>query len=313
MTGVMIFLCTATFVLLVMVEGARARTTGLSAFELKRRQATGDPTAAALARRGALHSDVLSLQRVVVSLLLVGFAWLAVVAFGWASGIALSVAVVAVYGAVAQRGSVRRRVQPFYDAHELQLFQLIESYPRLFRLLQSVPSSSQRAPYPVSREELAHIIDGSAAVLSGDEKHLLRGALAFGDKKVSDIMTPWSAITRIDRTELLGPLVLDGLHKTGHTHFPVTEEGNPDRIVGLLDIQGLLALDTRQSVTAGHAMQPRVGSVREDDGLERALAVLLADVHPFVVVVDAEGTPVGALSLGNILRALFGRNLAAKP
>ncbi len=84
-----------------------------------------------------------------------------------------------------------------------------------------------------SREEIEHQFDQLTDLLSNDERKMLSGVMHFSDRIVKDYMTPRSVMEAVGANELLGPLVLDNLHKTGHTHFPVFE-GDIDHLVGIL-------------------------------------------------------------------------------
>jgi magnesium and cobalt transporter len=122
-------------------------------------------------------------------------------------------------------------------------------------------------------------------------------------------MTPRGVIDTIGKKELLGPLVLDDLHKTGHSRFPVTD-GDIDHIVGVLHIQDLLVLDARQrSATAEKAMEPRVFYIREDQTLDHALTAFLRTRHHLFVVVNEFRETVGIVSLEDVIETLLGRKI----
>ena len=52
-------------------------------------------------------------------------------------------------------------------------------------------------------------------------------------------MTPRGVMNTVAKEDVIGPLLLDELHKTGHSRFPVTD-GDIDHIVGILHIRSLL-------------------------------------------------------------------------
>lgn len=301
-------LCIVTFILLVGVAAVQPRRSTMSSFELVRRQASGDEQAKEILRREAVVGDILSLQRVLTALLLVVFVLLCVAAFGWLVGILLAVVVALEYGAVARRPFVVHRVQQLYEKYEPAVVSLIKRYPAPMRLLRNV--GRQEPPMPVlnSREELIHLVETSNKVLSADEKKLITHSLTFGERLVREIMTPRGVIDSIGKDELLGPLVLDGLHKTGHSRFPVID-GDVDHVVGMLHIQNLFTLDSKRSVTAEAAMEARVFYIREDQNLHHALAAFLRTHHHLFVVVNEFRETVGLLSLEDVIEALLGRKI----
>jgi CBS domain containing-hemolysin-like protein len=163
-------------------------------------------------------------------------------------------------------------------------------------------------PEIASREELEQLLR-KETVLAESEKQLLLHGLTFGERRVIEIMTPRSVIDSINEKELLGPLVLDDLHKTGHSRFPVIQ-GDIDHVVGVLHIRDLFVLDAKQrSTTAAKAMEPRVFYIREDQSLQSALAAFLRTHHHLFVVVNEFRETVGLLSLEDVIEALLGRRI----
>jgi CBS domain containing-hemolysin-like protein len=303
---VMVVLLLFVLVLLLLVAGAAPRQSEMSAFEKKRRLAMRDAAALAVERRENLLGDVTSLQRALVALFLVIFALLSAITFGWFLGILLAVIISLEYGVLARY--LQKWSQPLYEKYEMSLLGFVEKHQGIFRLLRSVTPESAKEVRLESRDELLYLIERAGGLLSIDEKKLFAHGLAFQDKLVRDIMTPRGVIDSISKKELLGPLVLDGLHKTGHTRFPVID-GDIDHIIGVLHIQDLFTLDAKRSVTVEKAMEPRVFYVREDQSLQRALAAFLRTHHHLFVVVDGFRETVGVLSLEDVIEALLGRKI----
>jgi CBS domain containing-hemolysin-like protein len=250
----------------------------------------------------------LSLQRIVSALFLVIFVVLSVVTFGWLLGMLISVVVALEYAAMARLNIFQKRSQKLYEHYEHALLHFVEKFAGVFRFMRSVTSDITHAKTIDSREELKHMVASAGAILSPDEKKFITHSLTFNDRLVSEIMTPRGVIDSIDSKELLGPLVLDDLHKTGHSRFPVTE-GDIDHVVGMLHIHELLALENKRSWTAGKTMESRVFYIREDQTLAHALAAFLRTHHHLFVVVNEYRETVGLLSLEDTIEALLGRKI----
>lgn len=307
MTIIMIVLLVVVLTLLLVVAGISPRRDVISAFELERRKSQGDAHAMAAARRTRLLADVLSLQRVLLALLLVVFVLFSVVVFGWVMGILVAVFVALEYGTMARFAQAYS--QPLYEKYEPALLDFIEKHAGFFRLLRSVTPEKQPDAHLQSREELLHLVESSGTLLSSDEKKLISHGLGFGMRQVSEIMTPRGVIDSIGKKELLGPLVLNDLHKTGHSRFPV-QDGDIDHIVGILHVRDMLTLDTKkQSATVEKAMEPRVFYIREDQPLHHALAAFLRTRHHLFVVVNEFRETVGIVTLEDVLEALLGRKI----
>lgn len=296
------------FIWLVMVASVRPRRSTLSLFELERRSKTGDKVAGGELKREQSVDDIVSLLQVKTALLLVAFVLLSVVTFGWLIGIVIAVIVALGYGAIAKIKFVGRISQKIYDSVEPKLLALAQKMPRTMKLLRSYIEPGNHGGKIDSRQELQHLVEQSTGVLSDDEKKLIASGLSFHTTSVGSIMTPRSVIDSIKKSEFLGPLTLNDLHKTGHSRLPVID-GDIDHIVGILHLKSLLALDIKRSTTAEKAMDPKVYYVREDQTLQHALAAFLRTHHHLFVVVNEYRETVGLLALEDVIEALIGHKI----
>lgn len=297
------------FGLLAAVSGIVPAHSGLSPFERKRKSEQGDKEAAAAEKREMLLVYIVSLQRAVVALLLVTLVSLLVARFGWLIGIILAVFAALEYGVVGRFAPIRNKAQKLYERHEKSLLAFVNKHQGIFRFLRNATPETEVERRLASKEELTHLIVTSGTVLSADDKKLLTHGLDFRDRLVSEVMTPRGMIDHINKKELLGPLILDDLHKTGHSRFPVINE-DVDHIVGVLYIQDLLVVDSgKRSTTVEKAMSPRVFYIREDQTLGHALAAFLRTHHHLFIVINEFRETVGLLSLEDVMEALLGRKI----
>ncbi|HET6746766.1 MAG TPA: CBS domain-containing protein [Candidatus Saccharimonadales bacterium] len=305
---VMTIACVLLVVLLVLIAGVMPRRPSMSHFELERRRKAGDREAARIFRRETLLAGVVSLQRVVCAMLLVLIVLFSVGAFGWVIGVVISVVIALEYNAFARIGAINRQSQKLYSRIEEPILSLVEKYPKLFNLIRTALPAETEARLE-SREELLHLVEKAGAVLSQEErKHIVNG-LTFGDRRVKEIMTPRGMIDSISKKELLGPLVLDDLHKTGHSRFPVTD-GDIDHVVGMLYIQDLLVVDSgKRSGSVEKTMEPRVFYIHEDQSLTHALAAFIRTHHHLFVVINEFRETVGVISLEDVMEALLGHKI----
>jgi CBS domain containing-hemolysin-like protein len=294
--------------LLLIVAGVMPRQLAMNAFELERRVAMGDAVALAEQRRMNLSGDVISLQRALIALLLVVIVSLVVVACGWLLGIVVAMVIALEYGAVARIAVIRRPSQKLYDSYEVAILGFVERLSGFMRLIRATETSHEPERRLESREELRHLVAQATAILTSNERLLIDHSLTFADKRVREVMTPKSVIDSIGKNELLGPLVLHDLHKTGHSRFPVID-GDIDHIVGMLHVQDLMSLDTKRSTTAEKAMERRVFYIRDDQTLSHALAAFLRTHHHLFIVVNEYRETVGLLSLEDTIEALIGHKI----
>jgi CBS domain containing-hemolysin-like protein len=304
----LLLLIIMTFVILLVVSGVRPKQSLLSHFELRRRQQLGEPEAVYSARREALQDEIVSLQRILESMLLIGLVSMLIVRFGWTVGLMTAFAAALSYGALARLRLIHQLSQRLYSRYEGAILAFVEKFHGVMRVLRHSATLAHRDSGLHSRQELEHLITTARNVITADEKSLLLHGLSFGDRHVNEIMTPRDDIDSISGKEMLGPLVLNDLHKTGHSRFPVIDK-DINHVIGVLYAQDLLSLDVKRSVTAEKAMEPRVLYINEHQTLSHALHTFLRTHHHLFIVVNQDQKTVGLLTLEDTIEALIGRKI----
>ena len=299
---ILIFIATAV----VLLAAMRPPRPHASSFELKRRAAEGDEVAAYELRRERHHVDLVSLQRAVVAVLLVIFGLWASGQYGLGPGLLLAVVLAVFHGPLGRLKPLARLADRLYHERENDLLGLVERYRSYMWWLRG-RMEGRSAGGVQSPEELAHLVTTSRALGDDAEKRLILNALKFHDRHVAEIMTPREKLKTVKKTEILGPLVLDDLHRSGHQSFPVIN-GDLEHIIGVLRLSDVTTLDTTRKHTAlvETAMRPRVQYVAHDQSLSEALQALLASHEHLLIVTDDDSQVVGLLTLSDIMRALFG-------
>jgi CBS domain-containing protein len=290
MTTVLAIIAFLFFVLLIIVTAMRPIRSEVSVFELRRRDKAGDTDAARLLMREAAAGDIQTVLRIIAALFLVICVLLSVASFGWLIGSLIAVVIVLEYGALARIGGVQRLAGRLYIAIEPWLFRFVES-SGVF-----------------SKDELLEVVRTSKGVLSADEARRVEQGLYFSEKRVSEVMTPRSVVDTVAKGELLGPLTLDVLYKTGHSRLPVIDS-DIDHVVGILYVQDLLVVGEKKTPTAAEAMDSKVFYIREDQTLQHALGAFLKTRHHLFVVVNEYRETVGVVSLEDVIEALIGTKI----
>ena len=297
------------FILLLVVTAIRPRHSKLNMFELERRSGLGDKNAEVALAREKLLGDVVSLQRVIIAILQVIVVLLSELTFGMFFGILIAFLVALWYGAIARLKPIRKLSHFLYKHSERYIIKFIQKMPYLVKFLRSAPmSSGSHILHVDSRQELQHLVAESDGVLTPEEKKLIVNSLSFNDQLIRTVMTSRDSIISIDKSEFLGPLTLDDLHKTGHSKLPVVAD-DIDHIVGILHLEGLLTLDIKRSMTAEKAMEPKVFYIHQDQTLQHALAAFLRTKHLLFIVVNESRQTVGLLVLKDVVEALLGRKI----
>lgn len=309
MNTFLVILTALSFVMLLILTAIRPTGSKFSKFELNRRAELGDRSASRALTRENLLADVISLQRILVALSLVMVVLLCIATFGWWVGVPVALFIALEYGSIARLGFIKKISQSLYRRIEPHIIGFIKKTPYLFKIIRNIPASDRETDRRIdSREELQHLIDQSAGVLSDDEKSLVVHSLSFGDQLVSAVMTPRSVIDSIKSSEFLGPLTLDDLHKTGHSRLPVIR-GDIDHVIGILHLNDLLSLDIKRSTTAEKAMESKVFYIHQDQTLQHALAAFLRTKHHLFIVVNEFRETVGILTLEDVIEVLLGRKI----
>lgn len=162
-------------------------------------------------------------------------------------------------------------------------------------------------PVTLARSELDHMLSSVAAAdtdLSADELRIVRHALSFGDKKVLDIMTPRSVISKVKADDVLSPALLDELHKSGHSRFPVFSD-QPEEAVGLLYIKDLLELKKHAKVS--ELMHRPVYFVNENRELDHVLQAFIRTKQHLFLVVNSFAEITGLVTIEDVIEQVLGK------
>ncbi len=285
----------------------RPNRSTLSEFELRRRLDAKVDEALLEWRRGELRVSVMTVRRTLIALSLVIVATLLITTYGWWWGLLSTILVTVLYNRIARLKLIHTHSQRLYDRYEVAFLGFVEKWQGAIQLLAG-PADAEIERHIASRDEFEHTFAELTDLLSPNERKMISGVMHFDEKLVKDYMTPRSVMEAIGANELLGPLVLDNLHKTGHTHFPVFE-GDIDHLVGILHIYSLFTLENKKSLAVKDAMEPRVFYIHEDQTLEEALFACIKHRRHLLVVVNSYRETVGVITIEDAVEQLIGRKI----
>lgn len=143
--------------------------------------------------------------------------------------------------------------------------------------------------------------------ISPDELIVARHAIEFGDKKVSDILVPRREVRTVDLKESIGPVLMDELHDSGHSRFPVVE-GKAQDIVGTLYLRDMLK--ARHGGEVSSLVKKDVHYIHEDSSLDQVLRAFLKTKHQLFIVVNSFEEFVGIITIEDVLAQVIGRPIA---
>ena len=161
------------------------------------------------------------------------------------------------------------------------------------------------------REDLLALLDKQKdqtdSRFSNEELSLVSHALTYSQKVISDVMIPRRAVRMVNAAETIGPIMLDELHDSGHSRFPVYEGDNEDQVIGTLFLRDLV--NARKGGHVKSAMKTNVYYVHEDFTLEQALHAFLTTKHHMFIVVNNFEEFVGILTIEDVLEQVIGHKI----
>lgn len=304
MVIVMAIMC----VLLVILKAVLPHDSKYSEFELKRRGDQSE-TAKLDVLRHDLYHDIRMWLDTKEMVLMIALTLLLADVYGIGEGVAYALVAFLLYRNLARIPFLQRQVQKLYDANEVKVLDGVKRIRPVTRLLYGQPVEIEKEI--ASREELEYMIEQSNRFLDDTERSMVASGLTFANKQVSEYMIERDNIDSVTDNELLGPLVLDDLHRTGHSRFPVVRESLDD-IVGILSVDDFLSIDDRQSLNVKSAMSESVSYIHQDQTLRMAFAALVETSQQLLIVINDNQETVGLLSLSDITRQIFGRELVGE-
>jgi Mg2+/Co2+ transporter CorB len=297
MTTLLVIAWVVVVIFLLVVSAMRPQRSKHSVFELER---LGGKIAL---RRERLIGDVLALRQFVI-LLLVLAAGIISFELWQGKGVAAAIAVVILVVPLSRWKFIHHTVMGWYEHQEKRLFRFVEKVPAFGWLFREDRWANHDQKLE-SVEHLVHLVESAGHILSSDQQHIIRKGIKWHTRTLGEVMTRSKDIVTVNKHELLGPLVLDDLHKSGHHRFPVIQK-DINHVVGLVNIAELFQVDAdRQSQTAEKLMTPLDVRLSQDTLLPEALKQLLTHPNQVILVVDDSGQTVGIATLGDILNPLL--------
>lgn len=318
-TIVFILLSLLLLALSALFSGLTLGLLSISKFELKRKADMGDAEAQIVYPMRAKGNELL------VSLLIGNVmvnAALVVVLYQFLPGntawaafltVILATILITIFGEILPQAFLKKnglsfaaKISPFLNVY-LNIMKPLSS--RIGRTLDKTIGGELPTIY--STEELVKILEeheeSDDSAIEADEIAIVRNAINFGDKLVHDVMTPKSVVSMIEAKEILSPKMLQELHDSGHSRFPVYEE-ELDNIIGTLYLRDLIDVGKHHK-TAEQAMEDTVFFVNENQALDHALNAFFRTKHHIFIVINEFKEMVGVITIEDIIEEILGREI----
>lgn len=163
----------------------------------------------------------------------------------------------------------------------------------------------QHAEGKLSLEELRLVIQASFDELEAKKRDLLERVLRATDRPVRAIMVP-----RVDMEVLA---VTDGYEKWmakvrrfGFSRYPVSEDGDPDHVIGYVYVKDLLMAGSRERPPSISSLKRDILIVPEGQTVGEVLEQFQRSKIPIALVVDEYGGTAGLVTLEDVVTEIVG-------
>ena len=136
-------------------------------------------------------------------------------------------------------------------------------------------------------------------ILSGKDRDRIAAVMSFDSRKVENLMVPKSKMVFVDDKEILGPLVLDKLYKSGFTNFPVVN--SKEKVIGVIHTEALNMLEIKKTDRAEKYVDKKVFYLHTNDSLEFAVEEIERTNSYYFFVLDDDENLVGFFTVQLLL------------
>lgn len=191
------------------------------------------------------------------------------------------------------------------------------SYPFIWALNHTAMWMLRRVGIePASEAELVHSQEELRLLFATSQKHsggttlgrdVVLNALDLGRRHAREVMRPRRELVVLD-TEATIAQCLDVAEKTRYSRFPLCEQGDADKSLGVVHYKDLYAM--RLKARTGADLSPvcrKLIYVPPSCRLEKLLQLFLDRKLHFALVIDEYGGTLGVVTLENILEELVGQ------
>ncbi len=169
----------------------------------------------------------------------------------------------------------------------------------------------EELPNVYTREELTHLVEEHArtgdSTIDVDESRIVSGALQYSTLKAGDIMTPSDQLVAVNIKDCIDPSLLARLKRSGHSRFPVYDDGSQDYL-GILYMKDLLGEEL--PVPVAHAYRDKLHDVALESPLDTVLSRFIQTKSHLFLVRDSEETVLGIITLEDVIEKILNRDIA---
>ena len=158
---------------------------------------------------------------------------------------------------------------------------------------------------PKTIEEFIEVLQRTPkSILNSSDRARIAAVMSFDDRKVSDLMIPKDKMLFVNSKDILGPLLLDKLYKSGFTNFPVVD--NNHKVKGIIHTEALNALEIKKTDRAEKYMDKNVNHLHLNDPLGFVVEEIERTNSYYFLVLDDKDSLAGFFTIQMLLDYLLG-------
>ena len=140
-------------------------------------------------------------------------------------------------------------------------------------------------------------------ILSNRDRDRLAAIMNFDNRTVHDLMIPKSQMIFVQEDEVLGPLTLDRLYKSGFNNFPVIDKNR--QVLGIIHTEALNTLTIKKTDHASKYLDPTINYLHATDSLTTAVEEIERTGSYFFLVQSEGGNLIGFFTIQQLLDYLL--------
>lgn len=153
---------------------------------------------------------------------------------------------------------------------------------------------------PKTLEEFIDVLRRTPkSILNEQDRSRIAAIMNFDERKVGQLMVKKDKMVFVNAKDILGPLTLDKLYKSGFTNFPVVDNG--EKVKGIIHTEALNALEIKKTDRAEKYMSKDVCYLHEEDSLEFAVEEIERTNSYYFLVLDSKETLAGFFTIQILL------------
>lgn len=176
--------------------------------------------------------------------------------------------------------------------------------PKLEKYHPTKPKKPTPKYTPHSLEDFIGVLQRTPkSILNNRDRDRIAAIMSFDDRIVKELMISKSKMIFVSEKEVLGPLTLDKLYKSGFTNFPVID--SREKVKGIIHTEALNALEIKKTDRAEKYLDPNVNYLHINDSLQFAVEEIERTNSYYFLVLDEHEALAGFFTIQMLLDYLL--------